>query len=187
MSAIDAYTGTEYEEGSKGFDDFTIAEKVAQTSPTREIYWDGNELMALVPDKVEPIDTPIVFVDPKEKPDLVQPFDPSKEEKTPKGIYYVIQVSAVRDYKAYKYKELEKGQLSKYQISFEEIEMGIKRVLIVPKSQNEDGTEGFKTKADALNVLYHILNNSQFTRAFVIEYTDGKRSGEGFRGMNDES
>lgn len=177
-SPIDAYSGEEYEEGSKGYDEYMKADAIAQKSPLRKVYWAGTALKAVIPEEPE-----IVKVDTTKH---VEPYNTEQEEEAPVGKCYIIQVAAVREYKAYKYKDLEKGQLSKYKISFEEIEMGIKRVLIVPKDANEDGTIGFKRKSDALNVLYHILNHSQFTRAFVIEYTEGKRSGDGFRGMEDE-
>ena len=113
-------------------------------------------------------------------------YDESQEDAAEEGVSYVIQVSAVRRYKAAKYEELQEGPLGDYALSFETIELNITRVLVVPPSPNLDGSIGFKKKTEALNILYHIINSTQFTKAFVVEYRDGERVGKGFRGLSQD-
>lgn len=99
----------------------------------------------------------------------------------PPNVVYKIQVSAVRKFKAYKYEELKEiGHLTT-----EEIDGGIKRILVINKEPNKEKAEGYKRKSDALNALSYVLNNSRFKYAFVIKYVNGQRVGEGFRGWNE--
>lgn len=114
-------------------------------------------------------------------------IDPSKGaydtgEAAPNGVAYRIQVSAVRKFRDSKYEELEDAG----KLDFEQIEDGLTRVVIIPTQKNEDGSLGFKSKGEALNVLEYIVNNTRFKRAFVIAYENGERVGEGFRGLDEE-
>ncbi len=106
----------------------------------------------------------------------------NEETLAEEGVSYKIQVAAVRKFKAYKYEELKTiGRLA-----MENIDGGIRRVLVVDAEDNAEGIEGFKSKGKALNVLSYILNNTRFDYAFVVKYVNGERVGEGFRGWNEE-
>lgn len=180
--AVDAKKGTDIKEGTHAYDAFIEADAIAKKSPERKLYWDEQgTLKPVIPQDVAVVSRPEVPVDTTHHEHF------KETEELGKGKYYMIQVAAVRQFKDYKYKELTLGQMSKYELKFETIEMNITRVFVIPKDKNEDGTRGFKRKSDALNTLYHILNQTRFTRAFVVEYDGEERTGEGFRGMNDES
>lgn len=183
---IDAESGEVYEEDSKPYDAYVSMLPVAEKATNRLVYWNPDgRLMPVIEDFVG--GDPPVTSENHHDTTHITPFDDVTEENADEGICYIIQVSAVRKYKSYKYTELEEGQMSDYKLSFEEIELGLTRVLVIPRSENEDGTVGFKTKKEALNVLYHILNQTRFTRAFVIRYKDGERDGNGFRGWDEEA
>ncbi len=169
---IDPNTGEPYAPGTDVYDAYIKSDEVAKQSPDRRVYWDGQELIPNMGDIA------------KEDPGIFEHYDPTPP--APQGVAYKIQVSAVRKYRAYKYTELQEGPLSDYQITFEEIDAGITRVVIIPKNNNEDGTEGFKSKADALNILSYILDHTRFKTAFVARYEAGERVGKGFRGMEEE-
>ncbi len=106
----------------------------------------------------------------------------NENEEAEEGVVYKIQVAAVRKFRPYKFENLKKvGRLA-----MENIAGDIRRVMVVDKTNNKEGIEGFKSKAKALNVLSYILNNSPFQYAFVIKYINGKRVGDGFRGWDEE-
>ena len=108
------------------------------------------------------------------------PYEPS--DISPSSVSYKIQVSAVRNFKADKFKDLKQiGRLF-----MEDIDGGLKRILVINKEKNVEGIDGFKRKSDALNVLSFILNNTRFDYAFVVKYVNGERVGDGFRGWNEE-
>ncbi|MCP4438682.1 MAG: outer membrane peptidoglycan-associated protein [Aureispira sp.] len=118
------------------------------------------------------------------KPTTIDPTKGTYEvgEAAPQGVAYRIQVSAVRKFRESKYEKLEEtGNLD-----FEQIEDGLTRVVVIPTEKNEDGSLGFKSKGEALNVLEYIVNNTRFKRAFVIAYENDERVGEGFRGLDEE-
>ncbi len=156
-----------------------IKRDVADLSETGQLYYDGagGELLPYM-GEVDYVD-----VDPPTKPET-KPIDNVYEPDVPAppGTVYVIQVAAVRRYKAYKYENLKDiGRLL-----FENIEDDIRRVMVVPEDQAEEGLDGFKTKAEALNTLSYVMNNTRFENAFVIKVVDGERVGEGFRGWDEE-
>lgn len=167
----DPETGFPYEPGTDVHDAFIKSDEVAKRSASREVFWDGEEL---VPVEDVAVEDPGIYEHYEETP------------PAPKGVAYKIQVSAVRKYRAYKYTELQEGPLSDYKITFEEIDAGITRVVIIPKEDNEDSTIGFKTKSEALNILSYILDHTRFKTAFVSRYEDDVRVGKGFRGMDEE-
>jgi tetratricopeptide (TPR) repeat protein len=184
---IDAVSGEVYEEGTKPYDAYQSMLPVADQATEGYVYWSNDgRLMPVIQDivKNDPDPDPVTELDKTHHKPFKNDID---EEDAEDGVCYIIQVSAVRKYKPYKYTELEEGQMSDYKLSFEEIELDMTRVLVIPKDENADGTIGFKTKTEALNVLYHVLNHTRFTRAFVVRYKDGKRDGDGFRGWNEEA
>lgn len=167
-----------------------IKADVADLSKSSQVYYDGpggdllpymgeSPTAAIIdpsteePDPIE--DEPVYEEDP------VAPIYPTTED-APEGVVYVIQVAAVRRYKEYKYEALkELGQLI-----HENIDGGIRRVMVVPFEETSDGLEGFKSKGEALNTLSYIMNNTRFENAFVIKVVNGERVGEGFRGWDAE-
>lgn len=155
-----------------------IKEDVASLSSESKVYYDGSdgELLPYMGD-VSPLmeDDPVVVETPIED---IYP----EGEAAPEGTVYVIQVSAVRRYKGYKYEDL--NAIGK--LTFEDIEDGIRRVMVVPEELTDDGLEGFKSKGDALNTLSYVINNTRFENAFVIKIVNGERVGEGFRGWEEE-
>lgn len=160
-----------------------IKNDVADLSPDGKVYYDGpdGELLPHMGDigGDDPVDDP-------EEEDPIVADDPVEEiypvEEAEEGTVYIIQVAAVRRFRAYKYEDLENiGKLS-----FEDIDDGIRRVMVVPNELTEEGIEGFKSKGEALNTLSYIMNNTRFENAFVIKVVDGERVGEGFRGWEEE-
>lgn len=172
-SAVDPLTGEDYTgESLELYND--IMENVAAQSNNGMVYYDGagGDLIPYFEneDIAETEET-------EEVPEIYSPSDIA-----PEGIVYRIQVAAVRRYKSYKYENI--SNVGKQ--FFEEIDGGIRRVMVVPEEVSDEGIEGFKSKAEALNSLSYILNNTRFDRAFVIKYVDGERVGKGFRGMDEE-
>lgn len=163
-----------------------IKTDVADLSESSKVYYDGpgGDLLPYMGDLVQnenfPDDLDPTEEDPYEEPP-VAPIYPTTED-APEGVVYVIQVAAVRRYKSYKYEGL--NELGK--LTFENIDGGIRRVMVVPYEETEDGLEGFKSKGEALNTLSHIMNNTRFSNAFVIKVVDGERVGDGFRGWDAE-
>lgn len=179
---IDENTGNPYPEDSEVYDLFIKAQEVAKLSMTGEVYWQEEVLVPYMSEstaEVDPID---------ETPQEAGIFE--LYETTPEadeGVAYQIQVAAVRKYRAYRFEELQEGPLLDYRLGFEPIDGGITRVMILPLESNADGSEGFKTKSEALNVLSYILDHSRFKTAFVGRYENGERVGEGFRGLDEEA
>lgn len=197
--AEDPKTGKAYPAGSIEAELYERVAKIAARSPSNKVYWAKNNLLPLMgeeeaitsndpPKEEDPKEETVVESRPKEKlgKGLHKHYDESQEEEAEENISYVIQVSAVRKYKADKYKELQEGPLGDYELSFETIELNITRVLVIPPGKNIDGSIGFKKKTEALNILYHIINSTRFTKAFVVEYKNGERVGKGFRGLSQD-
>lgn len=97
------------------------------------------------------------------------------------GTVFKIQVAAVRNYKSYKYTSLKDYGA----MQFEDIDAGIRRVMLVPNALSQDGLQGFDSKEDALNTLNQIIFNTRFETAFVIQITNGERVGDGFRSLEE--
>ncbi|BDS13734.1 tetratricopeptide repeat protein [Aureispira anguillae] len=154
-----------------------IKNDVANLSNESKVYYDGpdGELLPYMGD---------VFDDVVEEPIVDTPIEKiyPDDELAPEGTVYKIQVSAVRRFKSYKYDAL--GEVGK--LAFEDIDDGIRRVMVVPEELTDDGLEGFKSKGDALNTLSYVINNTRFENAFVIKVVNGERVGEGFRGWDEE-
>lgn len=160
-----------------------IKADVADLSESSEVYYDGpgGDLLPYMGDLVKNDDLPNSTEEDPYEESTVSPIYPTTED-APEGVVYVIQVAAVRRYKSYKYEDLnELGRLM-----FENIDGGIRRVMVVPDEETEDGLEGFKSKGEALNTLSHIMNNTRFSNAFVIKVVNGERVGDGFRGWDAE-
>ncbi|MDC0231186.1 outer membrane peptidoglycan-associated protein [Aureispira] len=103
------------------------------------------------------------------------------EDPAPEGTVYIIQVSAVHHFKSYMYDGLDNfGKLI-----FEDIDDGIKRVMVVPELLTNEGLEGYKSKNEALNVLSSIISETRFETAFIIRIVGGERVGEGFRSLEE--
>lgn len=177
-SPVNPETGEEYTgEALALYND--IMENVASMSPQGMVYYDGDggDLIPyfdedIVEEPIEPVDSE------EEKPTITRTYE---TEEAPKGVVYRIQVAAVRRYKAYKYEKLSNVGNELH----ENIDGGIKRIMVVPEEVAEGEIEGYKSKGDALSKLAYILNNTRFDRAFVIKYEDGERVGEGFRGLDE--
>lgn len=158
-----------------------IKEDVANLSPDSKVYYDGpdGELLPFMGE----VTGDVADVDPPEEEEKIDPRDDvyPDDDVAAEGTVYIIQVAAVRRYKSYKYEDLE----SLGSLAFEDIDDGIRRVLVVPEELTEEGLEGYKSKGDALNTLSYIMNNTRFENAFVIKVVDGERVGEGFRGWDE--
>ncbi len=177
---INPENGEEYTgEALALYDD--IMENVANESPQGMVYYDGDGGDLLPYFEEEETFANNDGNEFEEEETAVESVY-SPDDVAPEGIIYRIQVAAVRRYKSYKYEDLN----SIGQQFFEEIDGGIRRVMLVPEEISDEGLEGYKSKGEALNVLSHILNNTRFDRAFVIKYQDGERIGEGFRGLDEE-
>lgn len=161
-----------------------IKEDVANLSETGQVYYDGpnGELLPYMGDVAASSSEEDPYEeDPYEEEPTVAPIYETNDN-APEGVVYVIQVAAVRRYKSYKYEALEEiGKLI-----YENIDGGIRRVMVVPTEDTEEGLEGYKSKGAALNTLSYIMNNTRFENAFVIKVVDGERVGEGFRGWDEE-
>ncbi|AFC25623.1 PD40 domain-containing protein [Saprospira grandis] len=174
-------TGEPYAEDSEVYDLFIKAQEVAKLSMTGEVYWQDEVLVPYMSEttaNTEPEETP-------EEAGIFELYAPTPEAE--EGVAYQIQVAAVRKYRAYRFEELQEGPLLDYRLGFEPIDGGITRVMILPLESNADGSEGFKTKSEALNVLSYILDHSRFKTAFVGRYENGERVGEGFRGLDEDA
>lgn len=169
---IDPKTGKPYAKGTNVYDIFIKANEIAKVAEGRRLYWNDDKLI--------PYQGDIVAENPGIK-EVVPPTPPA-----PKGTAYKIQVAAVRKFRDYKYSELQEGTLKDYKLVFEPIDDGITRVLIIPKDKNEDGTVGFKTKSEAINILSYVLDHTRFKTAFVGAYEDDQRVGNGFRGLDED-
>jgi hypothetical protein len=172
IDPIDPETGIAYEGDTLKI--FFELDAIAGLGDQRRLYYDANG-------QPQPYHAPIIAPDnPQEDfPEVPGPYAPSAI--APDDVVYKIQVSAVRNFKPYKYEQLKEiGRLTT-----EEIEGGLQRILVINKEDYIDDIEGYKRKSDALNALSYVLNNSSFKYAFVIKYANGKRVGEGFRGWNE--
>ena len=173
LDPIDPTTGVAYEGDTLKI--FYELDAIAGLGDQRRLYYDENG-------QPQPYHAPIIAPDnPQEDyPEVPGPYAPSVI--APEKVVYKIQVSAVRNFKPYKYEELKEiGRLAT-----EEIEGGLQRILVINKEEYINNIQGYKRKSDALNALSYVLNNSNFQYAFVIKYVNGKRVGEGFRGWNEE-
>ncbi|MGH1335698.1 MAG: tetratricopeptide repeat protein [Aureispira sp.] len=173
LDPIDPTTGIAYEGDTLKI--FYELDAIAGLGDQRRLYYDENG-------QPQPYHAPIIAPDnPQEDyPEVPGPYAPSAI--APDNVVYKIQVSAVRNFKPYKYEELKEiGRLTT-----EEIEGGLQRILVINKEEYINNIQGYKRKSDALNALSFVLNNSNFQYAFVIKYADGERVGEGFRGWNEE-
>jgi len=175
---IDPETGDPYAEGTDVYDAYVKINEVANVAEGRRVYWNDDKVIPYQGDVVK-VD-PLVIEDPKIK-EVVPPTPPAAE-----GTSYKIQVAAVRKFREYKYAELQEGALKDYKLVFEPIEDGITRVLIIPKEKNEDGTVGFKTKSESINILSYVLDHTRFKTAFVGAYEGETRVGNGFRGLDED-
>lgn len=162
---------------------------IAYTGDTLKIYYELDAIAGLGDQRrvyykdgqPQPYHEPMLDEEPstEDYPEVPGPY--SQSPITAEDVVYKIQVSAVRKFKAYKYEDLKEiGRLTT-----EEIDGGIKRILVINKEQYKDNEEGYKRKSDALNALSYVLNNSGFEYAFVIKYVNGERVGEGFRGWDE--
>lgn len=172
VDPIDPKTGLEYTGDTLEY--FYEFDAIAGLGDDRKLYYNQNGIP-------QPYHKPIILPEKTDAPPIVPgPYKPSPI--APEGVTYKIQVSAVRKFKADKYEDVKEiGRLA-----MENIEGGIRRILVVQEGENNEQLDGFKRKSDALNALSYILNNSQFEYAFVIKYVDDERVGEGFRGWNEE-
>jgi hypothetical protein len=173
LDPIDPLSGIAYEGDTLKI--FYELDAIAGLGDQRRLYYDENG-------QPQPYHAPIIAPDdPQEDyPAVPGPYAPSAI--APDNVVYKIQVSAVRNFKPYKYEELKEiGRLAT-----EEIEGGLQRILVINKEEYINDIQGYKRKSDALNALSYVLNNSSFRYAFVIKYVDGERVGEGFRGWNEE-
>ncbi|MFK7798453.1 MAG: outer membrane peptidoglycan-associated protein [Aureispira sp.] len=173
LDPIDPVSGIAYEGDTLKI--FYELDAIAGLGDQRRLYYDKNG-------QPQPYHAPIIAPDdPQEDyPAVPGPYAPSAV--APDNVVYKIQVSAVRNFKPYKYEELKEiGRLTT-----EEIAGGLQRILVINKEEYIHNIQGYKRKSDALNALSYVLNNSSFQYAFVIKYVDGERVGEGFRGWNEE-
>lgn len=173
VDPIDPETGIAYEGDTLKM--FFELDAIAGLGDQRRLYYDENG-------QPQPYHAPLIAPDdPQEDyPEVPGPYTPSNI--APNNVVYKIQVSAVRNFKPYKYEELKEiGRLAT-----EELENGLQRILVINKEEYINNIQGYKRKSDALNALSYVLNNSNFKYAFVIKYVNGERVGEGFRGWNEE-
>jgi hypothetical protein len=193
----DPRTNEPAKEGSALYNLFKEVEEIAEESPTRQLYYSGPEKLVPLP-KEEPAiakNEPKKKNEPKTEPKVEPKKDLSKgpiknfkdEQYQPadKGVTFKVQVAAVRKFREKSYRELQ--TIPNIRLEFEPIEGGMTRVLLVPEAKTDEGTDGFKTKADALDCLLFIINNTRFfSKSFVARYENNQRVGEGFRGWDEE-
>ena len=192
---IDPLTQALAQEGSALYNLFKEVEEIALNSPTRQVYYlDPESIGPFIPKKPEP---PVVQKEPIKKPqpspsppkqlDNIGPirnFQPEQYQEAPPNVAYKIQLSAVRKFREPSYRDVKK--IPGMKLEFEPTSGGLTRILLVPENLNEDQTQGFKSKADALDLLLYVINHTRFDRSFVAEYQDNQRVGEGFRGWSEE-
>lgn len=187
---IDPNTGEPYPEGTAEYDAYYQARAIAERSEDEQsVCYDENDVMQ----PFKPIDDTPSFPEetassegdtdiPTGMPIKNFENEPSLYEAEADNVVYRIQVAAVRNFRESSYRAL----TNRGRFVFEDIEGGLRRVMIVPDAFNEDSTEGYKSKGAALDELIYIMNNTRFARAFVIRYENGERVGEGFRGLEAE-
>ncbi|WCL80511.1 outer membrane peptidoglycan-associated protein [Saprospira sp. CCB-QB6] len=181
---LDESTGNPYTEDSEVYDLFIKAQEVAKLSMTGEVYWQEEVLVPYMSESTAEVDPDPIEEAPQEA-GIFELYETTPDAD--EGVAYQIQVAAVRKYRAYRFEELQEGPLLDYRLGFEPIDGGITRVMILPLESNADGSEGFKTKSEALNVLSYILDHTRFKTAFVGRYEQGERVGEGFRGLDEDA
>jgi hypothetical protein len=171
IDPIDPDTGLEYTGDTLNI--FNLLDAIAGLGHERGLYVDAHHIPQPHHETIEVDTATLATIVPG-------PYESSKVMAA--NISYKIQVSAVRNFRADKYNDLKEiGRLS-----MEDIDGGIKRILVINKEDNKEGLDGFKRKSDALNALSYILNSTRFEYAFVIKYVAGERVGDGFRGWNEE-
>lgn len=187
---IDPNSGEPYAEGTSEYDAFYQARAIAERSKDgQSVCYDENDVLQ----PFEPIDDTPSFPEettaengeetiPEGTPIRNFENEPGLYDEEPEGVVYRIQVAAVRNFRERSYRSL----TNRGRFLFEDIDGGLRRVMVVPEEANADGTEGYKSKGAALDELIYIMNNTRFARAFVIRYENGGRVGEGFRGLDAE-
>lgn len=191
---IDKKTGQPYAEGTPVYTEFKrIQSDVAADSPEGKVYYDGDggEIVAYIPKEIAKVDPP---KDPKEPKTTkkapatsgpVRNFTDDKYTDADANISFRVQVAAVRKLRDKAYVELTK--IEGLELQYEPIEGGLTRVLLVPVGgENSDGSMGFKSKAKALDALAYVLDNTRFKTAFVGKYENNTRTGDGFRGWDED-
>jgi WD40-like Beta Propeller Repeat len=192
----DPKTKEPYAEGTPVYQEFKRIEEIASNATDGKVYYDGDggEIIAYIADIVK-VETP----KPTDKKDIPSKKDvPTKKDKR-KGprdnfsadqytdeaanVCFRVQVVAVRKLRETKYAELK--DINGFRLEYEPTADNLTRVMLVPDNTNSDGTTGFKSKAKALDMLIYVLNNSNFKTAFVARYENNDRTGEGFRGWDE--
>jgi hypothetical protein len=171
-------TGKPYEEGTDIFKAFKDAEAVAQKSDVRMVYWNNGVLVPFIKD-IASIKKP--GADNK-NPTVVK--EPEKNKIV--NVAYKIQVAAVRKFRDYMYDELQEGELKKYKLVFEEIDGGITRIIVSPKSKNTDGSEGFKDRNEILKILEYLVDHTRFKTSFIVKYENNNRVGGRIKGFTED-
>ncbi len=190
---IDPKTKKPYAEGTPVYTEFKrIQSNIAADSPEGKVYYDGDggDILPFIPKDVvvTKTDTPKTTTKTTPSPATTGPvtnFTPEKYTDAEGKVSFRVQVSAVRKLRDKAYIELTK--IDGLELQYEPIDGGLTRVLLVPTGgENSDGTVGFKSKAKALDALMYVLNNTRFKTAFVGQYEDNSRVGEGFRGWDED-
>ncbi|MCH2044420.1 MAG: outer membrane peptidoglycan-associated protein [Saprospiraceae bacterium] len=177
---IDPETGEPFAEGTAIYDLFLVVDATAQTATDRKVYYNDLEKENIV-----------AFIEASEPDPVLETayhknWDKEDYKEEAPNVRFKIQVAAVRYYKESRYKELQ--ELAGVRMAFEPIEgAGLTRILIVPDTEDNEGQFHFLTKADALDALIYVTDHSKFKTAFVSRYIDDERTGEGFRGWEEET
>lgn len=171
-------TGLPYEEGTEVYKAFRDASAIAQKSDVKMVYWSNGVLVPYIKD-IAAIKKPGAD---NNKNNVVK--EPEKSKVS--NIAYKIQVAAVRKFREYMYDELQEGELLKYKLVFEEIEGGMTRILITPKTKNADGSEGFKDRKEILKMLEYLIDHTRFKTSFISKYENNNRVGGRIKGFTED-
>lgn len=179
----DPKTKKPYAEGTDVYKEFKRIEAIANQSEEHKVYYDGDggEIVAYIADKVaEPTTDPVKTAKVDKRDGPRRNFQDDQYKSEGENITFRVQVAAVRKLREKAYTELKK--ISGLKMDFEAIDGGLTRVVLVPDTDNKF----FATKADALDALMYVLDNTRFKSAFVARYENGERKGDGFRGWDEE-
>lgn len=194
LKPVDAKSGNEVKKGTYAYFAFVEADIIAKKATERKVYWnESGVLTAFVQGKsnskqnsssVNPNqttsnnNTSITANSDKNKTDnnttntsnTSNTSNSSPKETSGANLkYFMIQIAAVKNYNISNFKQIRGSKFSKCELATEKTEKNLTRVFLVPSSLNEDGTKGFKNKADLSDYLNYIKTKTSFKDAFIVE------------------
>ena len=186
VAPIDKSTGKPYAEGTAVYTEFKrIEAEIAMQGTDRKLYYngDGGPLMPWIEKSVAVTKTQPETV-PAKKPTVAdgpnKNFSDDKYEKTEAGVFYKVQIAAVRKIRTGAYDQLK--NIQGIRMVHEPIGNGLTRIVLVPT----DNESGFASKAAALDALAYVKNNTRFKTSFGIRYENGQRMDGDIQGWDEE-